>query len=71
MKDSKIFRKKYRDCLPHIKAIDLSKKVEILCIQKQDQLFILDFFNRQISFDGHDFIDIQGYEVTDAVKIVL
>jgi len=71
MEDSKIFDKKYANCLLQIKTIDFAEKAEILGIQRQDQLFVFDFFNRQIAFDGNDFIDIQGYEVTIAVKVVL
>lgn len=71
MEDSKIFYKKYAEDLAQIKTVDLSKKAEILDIHVQDQLFVFDFFNQQIVFDGHDFIDIQGHEVTDAVKVVL
>jgi len=71
MNDSKIFDKKYAECLPQIKTIDLSVKAENLGIKKQGQLFVFDFFNRQIAFDGHDFVDINGFEVTIAVKVVL
>ncbi len=67
MENSKIVDKGYAKCLPQIKTIDFSRKAEMLGIQKQDQLFIFDFFNRQISFDGNDFIDIQGHEVTNAI----
>jgi hypothetical protein len=70
MKDSKSFDKKYANCLPQIKTIDFSRKAEMLGIQKQDQLFVFNFFNRQIAFDGNDFIDIQGDEVTTAIKVV-
>jgi len=71
MQDSKIFDKKYADLLPQIKTIDLSKKAEILGIYKQDQLFIFNFFNQQITFNGHNFINIKGHEVSFAVKVVL
>jgi hypothetical protein len=71
MEDSKIFDKKYTEYLSQIKDFDFSKKIEILGIQKRDQLFIFEFFNRQIAFDGNDFTDIAGDEVTFAVKMIL
>lgn len=71
MKDLKVFDEKYEKYLAKIKSIDLLKRVETLGIKKQDHLYIFDFVDRQIAFDGHDFVDIKGYEVTTAVKIVL
>lgn len=71
MDDSKLVDKKYRDCLPQIKSMDLSQNAAILGIQKQEDVFIFDFFNRPIAFDGHEFVDIQKNDVTPAVKAVL
>lgn len=71
MENSKIFDIKFANCRPQIKTIDFSMKVGMLGIQKLDHLFIFDFFNRQIAFDGNDFIDIHGQEVTTAIKVVL
>ena len=71
MEDSKIFDKKYKEYLSLIKDFDFSKKAEILGIQKRNQSFMFEFFNRQIVFDRNDFTDIAGEEVTFAVKVVL
>lgn len=71
MKESKSFDKQYANYLSQIKTIDFAKKTEILGIQKQEQLFVFDFFNRQIAFDGNDFIDMQGHAVTTAIKVML
>ena len=71
MEDSKIFDKKYKEYLSLIKDFDFSKKAEILGIQKRNQSFMFEFFNRQIVFDWNDFTDIAGEKVTCAVKVVL
>ncbi|MBU1344204.1 MAG: DUF3786 domain-containing protein [Proteobacteria bacterium] len=71
MDDSKIFDQKYTEYLSQIKDFDFSKKAEVLGIQKRNQSYIFEFFNRQIAFDGNDFTDIEGREVTIAVKMVL
>jgi len=72
MKDSKVFDEKYTTCLSKIKTMDVFQKAELLCLKKQDhQSIVFDFFNRQIAFDGHDFIDIKGDELSIAVKVVL
>ncbi|MCD4677109.1 MAG: DUF3786 domain-containing protein [Desulfobacula sp.] len=71
MEDSKIFDKKYNEYLSLIKGFNFSKKAEILGIQKRNQLFVFEFFNRQIAFDLNDFTDIAGDKVTFAVKVVL
>ena len=71
MESSKIFDITYNDYLPQTKDFDFSKKAEILGIQKQNQSFMFEFFNRQIVFDRNDFKDITGKELTFAVKVVL
>ena len=71
MESSKIFDEKYQEYLPLIKNFDFTKKAEILGIQKQNQSFIFEFFNRRIAFDRKDFNDIAGNEVSFAVKVVL
>jgi hypothetical protein len=71
MENLKVIDENYENYLAKIKTIDLFKRAETLGIKKQDQLYVFDFFDRQIAFDGHDFVDIKGNEVTVAVKIVL
>jgi hypothetical protein len=71
MKGLKVFDEKYKNYLANIKTIDFFNRAETLGIKKQDQLYVFDFFDRQIAFNGHDFVDIKGYEVTAAVKVVL
>ena len=71
MDNSKIFNKVYPDLLSRVKPIDLSQKLNILGIQKRGSLFIFDFFNHQLVFDGDDFFDATGADLTPAVKAVL
>jgi hypothetical protein len=71
MESSKIFGATYNEYLSQLKDFDFSKKAEILGIQKQNQSFIFEFFNRKIVFDRNDFKDITGKELTFAVKVVL
>jgi len=51
--------------------MDLSQKLNVLGIQKRGALFVFDFFNRQLVFDGDDFFDTAGADLTTAVKVVL
>ena len=71
MKNSRIFSEVYPDLLSRVKLIDLSRKLSILGIQKRGSLFAFDFFNRQFLFDGVDFFDTAGADLTTAVKVVL
>ncbi len=71
MDNSKIFNDVYPDLLSRVKPMDLSQKLSILGIQKQGPLFIFDFFNHQLVFDGDDFFDATGADLTPAVKVVL
>lgn len=71
MKDSKMFDKKYNDYLSQVRDFDFSQKAEILGIQKRNQSFVFDFFNRRIAFDKNDFTDITGENLSFAVKLVL
>ncbi|RLC21719.1 MAG: hypothetical protein DRH93_11240 [Deltaproteobacteria bacterium] len=71
MEDSKIFDKTYEDYLSQLEDFDFLKKAEILGVQKRNQSFVFDFFNRKIAFNRNDFIDMAGEEVTFAVKVVL
>ncbi len=68
---SKIFDETFHNYLTKVKKIDLSKKKKILGIQKREQSFVFDFFNRKIVFNGIDFTDPQGENVSFAVKVVL
>lgn len=71
MENSKIFDVTYNDYLSQLKDFDFSKKAGILGVQKQNQLFMFEFFNRRIAFDRNNFKDISGKELTFAVKVVL
>ncbi len=51
--------------------MDLSQKLGILGIQKRDSLLVFDFFNRRLVFDGDDFFDTAGTDLTAAAKVVL
>jgi uncharacterized protein DUF3786 len=68
---SKIFNDLYPDLLTRVKQIDLYKKLNILGIHKHNNLFVFDFFNHQLVFDGNDFFDATEAELTPAVKVVL
>ena len=71
MGSSKIFNETFYNYLAQVKKIDLSKRKGILGIQKKDQAFVFDFFNRKIVFSGIDFSDPEGKDVSFAVKVVL
>ncbi len=71
MDDSKLFEQSYVGLLPQVKQVDLTTKINILGIHKQSQSYIFDFFNRQIIFDGNDFFDRDGIELTPAIKVIL
>ena len=71
MDNSKIFNEVYPDLLSKVKPMDLSQKLNVLGIQKRGALFVFDFFNRQLVFDGDDFFDTAGADLTTAVKVVL
>ncbi|MCP3875681.1 MAG: DUF3786 domain-containing protein [Desulfobacteraceae bacterium] len=70
MKNSKSFDKIFNECKAFVKDSHLAKKVEILGIQTQNQTLIFDFFNQRITFNGIDFIDSAGGELTQSVKSV-
>ena len=71
MGNSKTFDATYNDYLSQFKDFDFSKKADRLGLQKQNQLFVFEFFNRRIVFNQNDFKDITGEELTFAVKVVL
>lgn len=71
MDHSKIFDKKFADYLKQIGEISFSGKTKILGIQKRNQSYVFEFFNRQIVFDQNDFMDTSGDEISFAVKVVL
>lgn len=71
MDQSKIFDAVYPDLLAQVKQIDLSGKMHILGIHKHNAVFGFNFFNRVIAFDGNDFFDTAGADLTPAVKVVL
>jgi len=71
IEDSKAFDEKYKEYLSLIKDFDFLKKAGILGIQKRNQDFIFEFFNRKIAFARNDFIDTAGEEVVFAIKLVL
>ncbi len=70
MENSKIFDDVYPDLLSRVKSLDLSEKLTVLGIQKRGSIYIFDFFNHQIAFDGNDFFDTTGNDVTPALKVV-
>lgn len=72
MEDSKVFDEKYAACLSKIKKMEAFKKAEEIGLKKHDQKSVIfDFFNREIVFDGYNFIDTKGDEVSTAIKVVL
>jgi len=71
MDDSKIFDKKYNEYLSQLREFPFSQKAAILGVQKRNQSYVFEFFNRRIAFDRNDFKDLSGEEVTFAVKVVL
>ena len=71
MDNSKFHNEAYRADLPKIKGFDFKEKSDILGIQKKDGFFIFPFFNRELAYDGGDFIDLAGKEVLPTIKLVL
>jgi hypothetical protein len=71
MEDTKVFDKKLAACLSEIKTLNIFKDLESIGAARHDQSWVLDFFNRQIAFDGNDFVDMNGDGVTTAVKVAL
>ena len=71
MENSKRFDDAFKTCLPNLRQFDFKEKSDILGIQKKDGLFIFPFFNRELAYDGGDFIDLAGEEVLPAIKLVL
>ncbi|MBU8849875.1 MAG: DUF3786 domain-containing protein, partial [Desulfobacterales bacterium] len=70
MEKSKIFDITYSEYLSQLKDFDFSKKARILGLQKQNQSFVFEFFNRKIVFDQNGFKDITGEELSFAVRVV-
>lgn len=71
MEDTKVFDKKLAACLSEIKTLDIFKNLESIGAARHNQSWILDFFDRQIAFDGNDFVDMNGDGMTTAVKVAL
>jgi len=71
MEDTKVFDKKLTACLAEIKTLDIFKNLESIGATRHDHSWVLDFFNRQIAFDGNDFVDLNGDGVTTAFKVAL
>jgi hypothetical protein len=57
--------------LTRIRVLDLDRRCEFLGLDKSPAGYVFPFFNRRVCFDGLDFIDLSGEEVTPAVKEVL
>jgi hypothetical protein len=57
--------------LSQMRELDIENIPHILGIQKRDQGYRFNFFNRPILFDHNDFIDLSGKELSPLVKIVL
>jgi len=71
MNDSSTFDAQYTEYLSLIREMDIDQKADILGIQKRNQVYLFEFFNRQILFDGDDFKDMSGEAVPQAIKTVL
>ena len=57
--------------LSQIRELNIENIPDIIGIQKRDQGYRFDFFNRSILFDHSDFIDLSGKGLSSAVKTVL
>jgi hypothetical protein len=71
MKDTRVFVEKYESCLSKIRFRDVGSTMKCLGGTKHGQTCVFDFFNRQIAFNGDDFLDVSGCEVVPAFKFVL
>lgn len=71
MGESKVFDETYQDYLKQLKSIDFTLKADALGLQKRDESFLFEFFDRRILFNGNEFSDMEGRPVTFAVKVVL
>jgi hypothetical protein len=56
--------------MSRVRKLDVDKIIDVLGIHKSAQGCRFDFFNRQILFDGNDFIDLSGDPVQPAVKTI-
>ena len=68
---SKFFDEACKASLTQLKDFDAKAGREILGLWERDGRIILPFFNRELVYDGRDFIDPAGEEVLPAVKLVL
>lgn len=71
MDKSTIWNDVYPGLLARVKQVDLSEKLHILGIERQKTILDFHFFNRRLGFDGDDFFDMAGADLTLAVKVVL
>jgi len=71
MEDPKVFSQKSESCLSRIRSMDIAPNLKHLGGTKHDQTYVFDFFNRQIAYNGHDFVHVAGCEVVPAVRLVL
>ncbi len=58
------------ECLSQVRELKIDHFIDTLGIQKCAQGYRFDFFNRQILFDGTDFIDLSGTALLPAIKTV-
>ncbi len=68
MDNLKLFDEALPGLIFDLKRCDIASKAEILGIQKRGDLFVFDFFNEQIAFDGNDFFSTTETELTPALK---
>ncbi len=71
MENSRAFNDIFDAFSTALKGPDFPEKAKILGLQLRNQKLVFDFFNRQILFDGNDFVDGSGEHITRSVKTLL
>ncbi len=69
--DDKEFSKKVRVAMEQIVDIEIVNRFDILGFQKRESLSILNYFDRQFEFNGKEFVDPTGSDISQAVQTVL
>jgi hypothetical protein len=72
MVDELSLDKEYMDEIwARIDQLNVDEFSDVLGIQKTSQGFRFHFFNRPVLYDGRDFLDLSGHDLTPAIKTVL
>ena len=68
--NSKSFDQDLNEHMSQVRQLNIERMVGILGIKKRSHMYLFEFFNRQILFDHHDFIDVSGKAISSSLKKV-